>query len=424
MRFVHPQFPGRTVRLAYCLNVHPADDLDGVLAGLREVTLPLRERLGARGAFGVGLYLPGAIALALADSSAAADRARLAAALEEGNLDPFTFNAFPYGGFHAEGLKAGVFSPRWDEDARVDYTVAVARIAAAVQRDDAAHVSISTHAGMHASEPDAERAVERTAPYFARAIEAIEALEREGAPRIVLGVEPEPRSSTNDTTEWVADSGPLVDQAARALGGGYVRERVRRYLGLCLDACHAATEFENLERAADAALSVGMPIAKFQFSSALRLPQPGEDDAGRERLLALDEPVYLHQVTAKSEGGGVLRCADLPAVAALEGAERDRWHAAREWRCHFHVPVDLVGPLEGAGGLTTTLADADALLAHLLAAPRRWGLDELHVEIETYTWNILPDEAKGRGDLVDGLEREYRHVIGRLSAAGWEPALA
>ncbi|QDU68066.1 metabolite traffic protein EboE [Engelhardtia mirabilis] len=423
MRFVHPRFPGRAVKLAYCLNVHPAKDLDGVIAGVREVTLPLRERLGAGGPFGVGLYLPASVALPLAAENGAADRARLAEVLADGDLDPFTFNAFPYGDFHAEGLKQGVFRPRWDEAERAAYTVGVARIAAGLQRHDPGHVSISTHAGMHSTEAHAAKAIERCAPGFAAAVAELEELERGGAPRMVLSVEPEPRSCANDTVEWSADVPPTVDHVARALGGGYVRERVRRYMGLCLDACHAAVEFENLERACGAANSVGLPLGKLQFSSALRLPDPGSDESGRERLLALDEPVYLHQVTAKSEGGGVLRCGDIAELAALDEAGRERWNAAREWRCHFHVPVDLAGPLEGAGGLTTTLADADQMLGHLLAEPRLWGLDELHVEIETYTWNVLPHEARGTGALVDGLEREYAHVLARIAAAGWEPPL-
>jgi len=32
---------------------------------------------------------------------------------------------------------------------------------------------------------------------------------------------------------------------------------------------------------------------------------------------------------------------------------------------------------------------------------------------------VLPGAARGPGSLVEGLEREYRHVIGRLEAGGW-----
>jgi len=74
------------------------------------------------------------------------------------------------------------------------------------------------------------------------------------------------------------------------------------------------------------------------------------------------------------------------------------------------------------GGLTTTRAYADRLLTDALASPTLWGTRDLHVEIETYTWDILPGRARGGGELVDGLEREYRHVIGLLETAGWRRA--
>jgi hypothetical protein len=73
----------------------------------------------------------------------------------------------------------------------------------------------------------------------------------------------------------------------------------------------------------------------------------------------------------------------------------------------------------GEDGISTTREHADRTLAAVLAQPARWGVGELHLEIETYTWAVLPGAARGAGDLVDGLEREYAHVIGRLEAAGW-----
>ncbi|MCP3917294.1 MAG: hypothetical protein GY711_17245 [bacterium] len=54
---------------------------------------------------------------------------------------------------------------------------------------------------------------------------------------------------------------------------------------------------------------------------------------------------------------------------------------------------------------------ADAILGRALAHPADWTGSELHVEIETYTWDVLPGAARGPGALVDGLEREYAHVL-------------
>src|SRR5690606_21172410 len=150
---------------------------------------------------------------------------------------------------------------------------------------------------------------------------------------------------------------------------------------------------------------------KLQFSSALRLEGPGADAEARARFLALDEPRYLHQVTGR-RGDDVLRADDLPDLFEQLGAG---WLACDAWRCHFHVPVNLAEVGETLG---TTVAHADELLELLLADPARWRSSELHVELETYTWDVLPRAARGAGELLDGLEREMRHVLAQLESAG------
>ena len=72
------------------------------------------------------------------------------------------------------------------------------------------------------------------------------------------------------------------------------------------------------------------------------------------------------------------------------------------------VDVDL----DAFEGLGTTRDHAGQLLNAALADPSKWGTDELHVEIETYTWDVLPLRE---GELLDSLEAEYRFVLGRIS---------
>ena len=385
MRFTHRDHPGRCVRLAYCLNVHAAETLEDLLCGLETITLPLRERL-ARPAerFGVGMYLPCAVAREL--ETTPSKRERLAALLERERLDPFTFNAFPYGGFHAAQVKRKVYSPDWTTPERAAYTALVASLALRLS-NGAGRVSISTHAGGWGADfvRDPWRAVEGLADVRA----TLDGLERLHGGSIVLGIEAEPRSNANTTAEAAA--------IAREAG-----------VALCLDACHSAVEFEDARAALDAALGAG-PLAKLQYTSALRLVDPASHRAAWRALLALDEPRYLHQVTAR-RAGGLERWDDLDALAGIDAA------GIEELRCHFHVPVDRE---ELGAGLSTTRAHAEELLERLLADPLRWRDPELHVEIETYTWDVLPGAARGPGTLVEGLEREYRHVIGRLEARGW-----
>jgi hypothetical protein len=112
-------------------------------------------------------------------------------------------------------------------------------------------------------------------------------------------------------------------------------------------------------------------------------------------LKAFDDPVYFHQ-TVERRNGEITRYLDIPdALAAYDGS-RD----GREWRTHFHVPVFL----EEVGAFQTTRPDIDAALRYHRANPVS---DQ--VEIETYTWDVLPDEFK-TGDIVDYVVRELEYV--------------
>ncbi len=437
MRLVHPEHPGRAVRLAYCLNLHPARDLAGLLEGMTRITLPLARRFDVhrlREGFGVGLWLPADLAMGLTVDAGAGELDRLLEFLGENRLDAFTFNAFPYRGFHDEGLKEAVFRPTWRAPERLAYTLAVAQIARAAREAGPArgrsgsHLSISTHSGMLRSAVTGEGDLDLCAENFCLAALAFAELERDSGERIVLALEPEPRSVANDTSELPGLLERVRFRSREVLGRrlGALREEsetiVRRHVGACLDTCHAAVEFEDPRAAFENATAAGSPLGKIQFSSALALRGPAARAHARELLLGMDEPRFLHQVTGRG-AAGLVRALDLPDLRSA--IERDpRWRACEEWRCHFHVPVDLARVGHGEEGLETTRDAADRALAAALATPNRWGSDELHVEIETYTWSVLPSAARGEGDLVDGLEREYRHVLGELARAGWRPAWA
>jgi sugar phosphate isomerase/epimerase len=413
MLLAHPDHPELGVRLSYGLNLYPSRDADGVLKGLSELAVPLRARVapGAR-EFGVGAWLP-----ARAAREFLADERRLGELVDllvENGLDPCTFNAFPYGEFHGPGLKERVFVPPWMERARLDFTLDVARIAARVRARRGGsragqHLSLSTHAGAFAAAlAPGDR--ERIADGFVAAALALSELEEDCGERVVLAVEPEPRSSANDTRE-LADLFSLV----RARAGGRAEGAVRRHLGACLDTCHAAVEFEEPAQAFARATAEETALGKLQFSSALALPRPDADEARRASFLALDEPVYLHQVTGR-RGGELLRAVDLAELARTSAG----WRGCDEWRCHFHVPVDL-SEFDAAGGLATTRAEAERTLLAVLDGPERWGSRELHVEVETYTWNLFPAARAGTAAVVDGLARELAHVLRLLAGAGWLP---
>lgn len=416
MLFEHPDHQGKRVRLAYCLNLHPAHDLETLLDGLRTITLPLQERLaGKRKPFGVGLYLPAALAGKLAGADGRRELDQLSRFLADHRLDPFTFNAFPAGGFHEGGLKQGVFRPTWLEEERVRFTLDVAEVASHLVRQlrpSGSHVSISTHSGAFGPWPRGEQDARRCAQNLGKVAQGLLRVGFDSGFRFVLALEAEPRAAAGDSASLAAFLERVPEWAGEAVQAWVIA----RGIGVCLDACHSAVEFEDPREAFDLATEQA-PLGKLQYSSAISLAGPSAHPRAVRELLAMDEPRYLHQVTglAPSRRENV---ADLPELQLeLEGPSRESWLACSEWRCHFHVPVDL--DRVGQEGLATTRGHAAAILDAALDDPLKWGVDELHLEIETYTWDVLPSTARGAGEMVDGLHREYEHVIGRLESRGW-----
>jgi hypothetical protein len=245
---------------------------------------------------------------------------------------------------------------------------------------------------------------------FLHAADDLARLEAEHGRRVVLALEAEPRASCNDTSElarFLAHARELAPDGGAALA---------RHVGTCLDACHAAVEFEFVPATLAHATVAGTPLGKLQWSSALALLRP-EEPAARAKLAALDEPRFLHQVTGQRADGTLLRLGDLAELAACDAEVA----VCQELRCHFHVPIDREGL---GGGLATTRAYADELVRATLHHPSLWGTPDLHLEIETYTWDVLPPELRptSPGALCDALEREYRHALAVLADAGWLPA--
>jgi hypothetical protein len=85
------------MHLSYGTNVHPAQDLPGVLAQLDTYAEPVRRRLGVD-RLGLGLWLAAPVAQGLAGDPAAARRLR--AELDARGLEVTTLYAVPYRSVH------------------------------------------------------------------------------------------------------------------------------------------------------------------------------------------------------------------------------------------------------------------------------------------------------------------------------------
>lgn len=398
---------GSGLWLTYCMNVHPGGTVESTREAIRSTVLPLRARLGHAGPFGIGLRLAGAAL------SGAGGVGRAALALRETcaehDLVPFTGNAFVLGDFHSLPVKEQVYAPPWSEPERVAYTTAFAVLLAGLNGGDrrrAASLSLSTAPGSWSAWGSGPLLVAACARNVAAvAANLVKVSATAGVP-VRLGLEPEPGCTIQTVEEAVAFfTGPLEDALARHASGA------REHVGVCYDVCHQAVVHEDPDEGLDRLLDAGIPVVKVQASCALEVPDPSSP-AARDTVAAFAEPVYLHQVGAR-DGDGRLRVAeDLPVALGDEA-----WRDWSPWRVHFHVPVFR---REAVAPLGTTRPFLDRVLARVAA-----GGVTGHLEIETYTWDVIPEAERRAGsgfDLVEALAREYESVLEVLAAHGCRPA--
>jgi sugar phosphate isomerase/epimerase len=392
---------GASTQLTYCTNVHAGETWSDVRANLVTHVAAVKAQVAPDRPFGVGLWL----------SAQAADTLRqdalpeLQALLAEHGLYVFTLNGFPYGAFHRGPIKQRVYEPDWRDPRRLQYTEALAELLTALLPEGVTG-SISTLPGAFKPAVRAREDAEAIADHLLRCVAHLHALAEHSGKRVALALEPEPCCFLETIDEAVAFFAEhLQSERARtrlhALTGADAHELLARHLGLCLDACHAAVEFEAPREIATKLRAAAIPIAKIQLSSGLRIARV--DAAAVAALEPYMDPVYLHQVVER-RGDALQRYLDLPD--ALAAFARDPSGLAREWRIHFHVPIFLPRMRH--------FDSTQAFLCELLALQREAPLSA-HLEVETYTWDVLPDEARPAG-LTEAIARELRFCMAQLGA--------
>ena len=381
--------------LSYCTNVHPAEHLDGVLDQLVRYAAPVREAAGLD-VLGVGLWMPAVLAHRLAGSPD--DRVRLRAVLDEHGLQVHTLNAFPYGGFHADVVKLDVYSPTWADPERLAYTLECAEVLAELLPDGVAG-SIST-LPLAWREPWTDADDDAATRAFAALGEGLRDLRERTGKVVRVAVEPEPGcvlDTVDDVVAWLAArTGPDVP-ADRRIDPEHV--------GVCLDTCHLAVSFAD-RRAGTAATvrritDAGLRVVKVQASAALHVADPA-DDAARAAVGAFAEQRYIHQVRELTAAGDVLAADDLPPPRPPPS------HPPPPSPRTPRPPPPRAPPAPRAAPTDVLRAAVDAVRA----APHG---DEAHLDVETYTWAVLPEGA-ATDSLVAGIAAELRWATTHLAA--------
>ena len=388
--------------LTYSTLVHPGDNWNEIWTSLTTYVPKVKARIAPNEPFGVSLRLAAESAQALVSNRG--ERDKLKKFLADNDMYLYTVNAFPYGPFKGRIVKEQVYEPDWRSEERTQYTINVAEVLGDVAPEGTAPSIQSAPLGFKPRVTGPEVVASYTEHVLRVAAHLIGLQERTGR-TVGLALEPEPfcfLETTDETIEYFTKhlySGAAAATVAR-LAGIPISEAhcaLRRHVGMVFDICHQAVAYENIAESLQKLVDAGIPIFKLQEAAALYIPQV--TDKTIEVLRRYADTIYLTQTVEKKDGRFTKFLNLEDAFAAWKTNP-----GPREWRTHIHVPVFL----DDLGAFRTTrFAIEDALKFHKANPVSR------QLEIETYTWDVLPDSLK-TGDIVDYVCRELEWVQGQL----------
>jgi hypothetical protein len=378
------------LHLAYCTNIHRGETWAQTFDTLKQHTLAVRDRISTGRPYAIGLRLGADAAYELSEPETLASFRRW---LDRENCYVFTINGFPYGRFHGARVKERVYAPDWTTKERVEYTNLLFNLLAEIV-PFGIEGSVSTVPCSFKEFITSDQQVQLMRDNVWRCVEHIARVSERCGKKLHLGLEPEPLCFL----ETSAETATFFDELRDEHPGDF---RLREHLGVNYDTCHLAVEFEEPADVLRRFREHDIRISKLHFSSALRVTA---DPATRSSLREFDEPVYFHQVIARSADGTLTRYRDLDV--ALD-SERSTRRPVDEWRIHFHVPLHF----EPTAFFRTTRDHLVGVMDALAAEPTLCS----HIEMETYTWEVMPPELKNRS-VVEQLVSEYDWTLGELRA--------
>jgi hypothetical protein len=376
--------------LTYCTNIHAGENWPDHFKALQENFPMIKEKISPGRSMGIGLRLSNEASLQLIEDE------KLAAFklwLTGQNAYVFTMNGFPYGGFHRTRVKDNVHTPDWTTQERVTYTVRLFNILRQLLpegMDGGISTSPLSYRRWFHSEDEWKKAKETATNNIVQVAENLILIHANTGKLLHLDIEPEPDGLLETGEEFIQwfendciPAGVKKIKERFGLSESGAEEIIKQHICLCYDVCHFAVGYEPHEAVIARLRQKGIRVGKIQISAALK-GRLDHDLAGRNNIrdafAKFNEPVYLHQVVAKKEDGELLRYPDLPE--ALEDYNNP---AVTEWRAHFHVPIAL----KDFGLLQSTQSD----IVEVLRLQKQERFTE-HLEVETYTWEVLPGALK------------------------------
>lgn len=380
------------LHLAYCTNIHRGENWRETFDSLKLHTLAVRKQVCPHRPYAIGLRLSNLAAQELSDAATLKEFQKW---LELNQCYVFTINGFPFGRFHGARVKEQVYAPDWTSPERLAYTNRLFDLLAELV-PPGVEGSVSTLPGSFKEFITAPEQEQEIRDNIWRCVEHIDALSRRTGRALHLGLEPEPLG-------WFENSAETIRFFEQLRAEHPNDPRLNEHLGVNYDTCHLAVEFEEPQAAIGALQKHGIKISKLHLSSALKVRPTPET---RQALAAFADDIYLHQVVARTAVGKRLIYKDL--APALNSPMATNPHET-EWRIHFHIPLHS----PATEWYENTSDHVAGVLDMLKANPKLCS----HLEMETYTWEVLPAGLKNRS-VVDQLVAEYEWTLKRLGEQG------
>ena len=374
-------------QLTYCSNIHSGESWALHFEELKKNIPQIKAKTCPNQPFGIGLRLANQASIDLALGE---NLSEFQDWLLENDCYVFTMNGFPFGGFHDVVVKDQVHAPDWTTNDRVEYTIRMFKILAKILPENLNAGGISTSPLSYrfwwAAEESLQIATKIATENILLVVDELIKIKQETSKTLHLDIEPEPDGILGNGTEFLDWYENTLKPAAiihfEKLGktSAEAIELIQTHVQLCYDICHYGVSFEDPQTAVNQLNNFGIKVGKIQISSAVKIDFSTNANEKLAAIAQFDEPTYLHQVVAKCKDGSFEYYSDLAFAIESFNVENHL-----EWRIHFHVPLFL----ENYGLLNSTQSEIVKTLEIHKKAPFT-----NHLEIETYTWGVLPKEVQ------------------------------
>jgi hypothetical protein len=387
-------------QLTYCSNIHPGEDWKEHFSVLKTSVPEIKTKVSPEMTMGLGLRLANQASIDLLTQSNFDDFKNW---LDANGIYVFTMNGFPYGNFHNTVVKENVHKPDWTTQERTAYTIRLFDLLVKLIPNDLQEGGISTSPLSYRfwwKTPESlDNAINSATQNILLVVDFLIDLHEKTGKIFHLDIEPEPDGILENSDEYINwYTNFLIPMGIKHLenkGFSNVDAAIviKRHVQLCYDVCHFAIGFEEPNKVIQKLEKHGLKVGKIQISSALKIDFNTNAEAKLNAIKQYNEPTYLHQVVAQKKDGSFQKFPDLSeAIANFDVS-------ISSWRVHFHVPLFI----EQYGLLESTQSD---IIETINLQKQKQFCN--HLEIETYTWGVLP--AEFQATLNDSIIREINWV--------------